>query len=526
MEQRSEERPPVGGAVAEAGQRRSHVIEARHAKLEELRRRGIEPFAYRYETTHAAAEARAAFEAAEQAGNLDAEGLGPVVRLGGRLTSLRTHGKTTFADLADRSGRIQVYFRRDDLGEAAYELLDLLDIGDWIGVEGPVFRTRMGEVTVRVRAFELLAKSLRPLPFGKEEVDPETGERRVYSGFADIEQRYRQRYADLAVNPEVRQVFLTRTRIVSAIRRFLDERGYVEVETPVLQPLYGGASARPFITHHHALDMPLYLRIADELYLKRLIVGGLERVYEIGKDFRNEGMDRTHNPEFTMLEFYQAFADYEDMMRLVEELLTYLVREVTGGPLRLTYQGVELDFEPPFPRLGYFDAIRQYGDLSVRELDDSTLRQAAQSLGVERVEELSRGKLYDEIFKALVEPHLQQPVFIVDFPREISPLAKPKRGDPELVERFELMVAGRELANAFSELNDPLDQRERFLAQARLREQGDEEAQAYDEDYIRALEYGMPPTGGVGIGIDRLVMLLTDQPSIRDVILFPTMRPE
>jgi lysyl-tRNA synthetase class 2 len=507
-------------------ERRSHVLESRFEKLEELKRRGIEPFGYEYEVTHATAAARAAFEAAEQAGELSEDGRAVPVRLAGRLVSLRTHGKTSFADLADRSGRIQVYFRRDELGEEAFDLLSLFDIGDWVGVAGELFRTRMGEVTVWVRSVELLAKSLRPLPLGKEEIDPETGEKRVYSGFADVEQRYRQRYADLAVHPEVREVFFKRTRIVSAIRRFLDERGYIEVETPVLQPLYGGAAARPFTTHHFALDMPLYLRIADELYLKRLIVGGFERVYEIGKDFRNEGIDRTHNPEFTMLEFYQAFADYEDIMAMVEEMILRLVQEVTGGTNQLTYQGVPLDFTPPFRRLGYYEALSHYGNLDVQDLDDAALREALRSLGVEGVEVMNRPKLIDELFKELVEPHLDQPVFIVDFPREVSPFAKPKRGDSKLVERFELMVAGRELANAFSELNDPLDQRDRFLAQARLREAGDDEAQSFDEDYLRALEYGMPPTGGVGIGIDRLVMLLTDQASIRDVILFPTMRPE
>jgi len=505
--------------------RGSQVIRTRHQKLEELRRLGIEPFAYEYDVTAHAAEARAAFEAAEAAGEL-VDGKGQDVRLGGRLVSFRTHGKVTFADLQDASGRIQLYFRRNDLGEKAYDRLDLLDIGDWIGVAGHLFRTRMGEVTVHVTSYELLAKSLRPLPLGKEEVDPETGERIVHGGFADIEQRYRQRYADLAVNPHVREVFIKRTRIVRAMREFLDARGYLEVETPILQPLYGGASARPFITHHNALDMPLYLRIADELYLKRLIVGGLERVYEIGKDFRNEGIDRTHNPEFTMLEFYEAFADYRRMMTVVEDLMVHLVRTVTGGPLEITYQGITLNFQPPYPRLPYLDALKEYGNIDVNAMDDAALRDAVKSFGAEDVESMSRPKLIDELFKELVEPHLQQPVFIIDFPLELSPLAKPKRGAPDLVERFELMVAGREIANAFSELNDPIDQRQRFEAQVRLREQGDEEAQTLDEDYIRALEYGMPPTGGVGIGVDRLVMLLTDQPSIRDVILFPTMRPE
>ncbi len=516
----------MGGADGQGTERRSHVLEARYEKLRELQRRGIPAFAYAYDVTHATGDAKSAFEAAEAAGNLAKDGSGPSVRLGGRIVSIRAHGRTTFADLMDRSGRIQLYFRQDVLGEEAYDLLSLLDPGDWIGVEGPLFRTRMGEVTVRVHGMELLAKSLRPLPLGKEEIDEETGERRVYSGFADVEQRYRQRYADLAVHPEVRDVFITRARVVTAIRRFLDERGFIEVETPILQPLYGGASARPFTTHHHALDMPLYLRIADELYLKRLIVGGLERVYEIGKDFRNEGIDRTHNPEFTMLEFYQAFADYEDMMTLVEELIAMCVQVATGRETTIEYQGVTIDFSPPFKRLPYFQALREYGGLDVRTMDDAALRDAVRSFAIEDVDTLSRPKLIDELFKELVEPHLDQPVFITDYPREISPLAKPKRGDPDLVERFELIVAGREIANAFSELNDPIDQRERFLAQVRLRDMGDEEAQTYDEDYIRALEYGMPPTGGVGIGIDRLVMLLTDQPSIRDVILFPTMRPE
>lgn len=506
--------------VEEAGR----VVADRLQKLEALREAGVEPYAYRYDVTHSTTAARSMFETAETGGQLDESGESGSVRLGGRLVSLRSHGKTLFADLADREGRIQLYFRSRDLGDR-FALLDLFDIGDWVGVEGRVFRTRMGEVTVKVSDFELLAKSVRPLPFGKEEVDPETGERRVHHGFADIEQRYRQRYADLAVHPEVRRVFVQRARIVTTIRRFLDERGFIEVETPILQPLYGGASARPFTTHHNALDMPLYLRIADELYLKRLIVGGFERVYEIGKDFRNEGIDRTHNPEFTMLELYQAFADYGDMMDLVEQMLVTVV-DALHGTRSISFQGHTIDFTPPYRRLPFLEALQVYGGLDATTMSDDDLAAKARSLGVEDVETMGRGKLLDELFGELVEEHLHDPVFITDYPRELSPLAKPKRGDPQLVERFELMIAGREIANAFSELNDPFDQRERFEAQVALRARGDEEAQQLDEDYLRALEYGMPPTGGVGIGIDRLTMLLTDQPSIRDVILFPTMRPE
>ena len=511
------------GAVVE--DRRSQVTLDRQAKLAELRRRGVEPYTYAFPVTHRTTAARAVFEEAERASCLDSDGRSVVMRLAGRLTGLRRHGRSAFGDLTDRDGRIQLHLRVDRLGGERFGWLDLLDPGDWIGVEGPIFRTRTAEITVEVRSLELLAKSVRPLPFAKEEIDPETGERHVHGGFADIEQRYRQRYADLAVNPEVREVFRKRARLITAMRRFLDEREFIEVETPVLQPLYGGASARPFVTHHNALDMPLYLRIAAELYLKRLIVGGMERVYEISKDFRNEGIDRTHNPEFTMLEFYQAYVDYEEIMRLVEELLVHVVREVTGDTT-IRFEGRTIRFDPPFRRLPYLTALDEIGGLDVVRLDHRELVEAAASAGVEEPASLTRPALLDELFKELVEPHLIDPVFVLDYPRELSPLAKPKRGDPTLVERFELVVAGREIANAFSELNDPFDQRERFDAQVRLREAGDEEAQALDEDYLRALEYGMPPTGGVGIGIDRLTMLLTDQPSIKDVILFPTMRPE
>jgi len=506
-------------------QSRTQVLEDRLHKLEALRRLGVEPFAYGYSVTHRAAAARTGFEEAEAGATLDEQGETESVRLAGRLISMRSHGKTVFADLEDASGRIQLYLRKKDLGEETWAIIELLDAGDWLGVEGPLMRTRMGEVTLRATTIELLAKSLRPLPFGKQEVDEATGQVVIHGGFADVEQRYRQRYADLAVHPDAREVFRIRARIVSAIRGFLDEREYVEVETPVLQPLYGGASARPFTTHHNTLDMRLYLRIADELYLKRLIVGGLERVYEIGKDFRNEGIDRTHNPEFTMLEFYQAFADYVDMMDTVEALMGTAVRAATGAD-EVVFQDFTLDFRPPFARVGFLDALRERGGFDAAAAERQELARRAAELGIEDAHELSRPRLLDELFGALVEPTLVQPTFVVDYPRELSPLAKPKRGDPALVERFELYAAGRELANAFSELNDPLDQRARFEDQARLRQAGDEEAQRLDEDYLRALEYGMPPTGGVGIGIDRLVMLVTDRPSIRDVILFPTLRPE
>lgn len=491
------------------------VQRARREKLDALIARGVAPYAYRFDRTHDAASAVAALPTS--AGEHD----GPTVKVAGRLVAWRAHGKTAFAHLGDDSGRVQLYFKKDALGEESWSVLELLDIGDVVGVEGQLFRTRTGEVTVRVERYSVLAKSLRPLPYGKEEVVD--GKTVRHSGFADPEQRYRQRYADLAVHPEVRALFRARARMITAMRAFLEGHGFLEVETPILQPLYGGAAARPFVTHHNALDMPLYLRIADELYLKRLIVGGLDRVYEIGHDFRNEGIDRTHNPEFTMLEFYQAYADYEDMMSLVEALVVDAARAVAADPP--LHERVPA-LNPPFPRVRWVDSLDKALGVDVMAQADSWLREAGRAHNVTNVDKLSRPKLLDELFQATVERHLQEPTFVLDYPVELSPLAKPKRGNPKLTERFELFANGKELANAFSELNDPIDQRRRLEAQAALRAAGDEEATGVDEDYLRALEYGMPPTGGVGMGVDRLFMYLTDTANIRDVILFPTLRPE
>jgi len=486
---------------------RSRVEQARRENRAALEAIGVPAYAYRYQRTHLARDAAALYS--------DAMGNdGPVVSVAGRVAAIRVQGKTMFVHLEDPSGRIQLYFRQDALG-AAWEAARLLDLDDHIGVTGTPFRTKTGEVTVRARVLELLAKSLRPLPRGKTQ-QTESGAV-TFGGLADPELRYRQRYADLAVHPDVRKVFETRAEAIRFLRRFLDQRGFLEVETPILQPLYGGAAARPFVTHHHALDMPLYLRIADELYLKRLIVGGLERVYEIGHDFRNEGMDRTHNPEFTMLECYQAYADYTDVMALTEAMISGLARHCTGGTL-VTVGETSIDFTAPFRRVSFVESVREATGLDVRSAPEAELRAKLVASGVSREDaaELRDARLVDEVFKVFVEPRLIQPSFVVDYPKSLSPLARVHRKDAALAERFELLVQGREIANAFSELNDPDEQRARF----------EDEAQPFDADYIRALEYGMPPTGGLGVGLDRLLMLITGQSSIRDVILFPAMRPE
>ncbi len=489
------------------------LMKVRRAKLARLQEMGVNPFTYTFARDITAREVLERFAELEEKS----------VALAGRVLTLRSMGKAAFAHIADASGKIQIYVRRDQVGDQAYEIFDLTDIGDLVGVTGTVHKTRTGEITIFAQKFELLTKSLRPMPVVKERV--EAGQTVTYDAFADTELRYRQRYVDLMVNREVRQTFITRSRIITAMRRYLDGRGYLEVETPVLQPLYGGAAARPFVTHHNTLDMTLYLRIADELYLKRLIVGGFEGVYEISKDFRNEGIDRSHNPEFTMMELYVAYQDYHFMMNLVEEMVSTIATEVCGGS-KVLYQGQELDFTPPWPRIKLFAALQQYAGVDLYGKNRDELYAAAKSLHCEVEPFMESGKILDEIVKEKVEPHLIQPTFLCDYPVELSPLAKRHRDDPRLVERFESFVAGREISNAFSELNDPIDQRSRFEEQMKAKAAGDEEAQVLDEDFLRALEHGMPPTAGLGMGIDRLTMLLTDAPSIRDVILFPTMRPE
>jgi lysyl-tRNA synthetase class 2 len=480
--------------------------EARLQHLYALQERGINPYPNRVERSHTIADVLQHFD--------EWEGPDGNVTITGRIRLIRDMGKSTFFTIEDGSSRIQLYARIDDLGQEDYRALKLLDIGDFIQVSGFLFRTHKGERSVRVRAYTILSKALRPLP-------------EKFHGLEDVETRQRKRYLDLLASEEARQVFVTRTRVISAMRRYLDELGFLEVETPILQPLYGGATARPFVTHHNTLDRDLYLRIAVELYLKRLIVGGYEKVYEIGRDFRNEGIDRSHNPEFTMMECYQAFADYNDIMRLVEEMIHFIALEVKGMP-RITFQGTEIDLTPPWPRIRLLDAIAEFTGIDVDRFPDKQLLAVEmRANGSEADPHVGRGRLIDDLKSIMIRkgvPQLKQALFLTDYPIDISPLAKHHPDVAGLTERFQPFIGGLELGNAFTELNDPLDQRARFEDQMRQREQGDAEAQVLDEDFIEALEVGMPPTGGLGIGVDRLTMLMTDQPSIRDVILFPTMR--
>ena len=487
----------------------------RREKLDKLRELGINPYpADLYPVDHKSSEINKNFETGKR------------VTIAGRLMSRRIQGKASFAELQDSDGRIQVYFNRDEICPGEDKTLyndvykKLLDIGDIIGVEGELFTTQVGEKTVMVKNFSLLSKSLRPLPLPKVDADG-----KVHDEFNDPEQRYRQRYVDLIVNPQVKETFINRTKITNSIRDFFNAKGYLEVETPILQPIPGGAAARPFVTHHNALNMPLYLRIANELYLKRLIVGGFDGVYEFAKDFRNEGMDRTHNPEFTVMELYVSYKDYNWMMETTEALLEKVALDA-NGTTRVLIGDKEVDFKAPYPRVPILQAIEEHTGFDVAGMDEEQLREVCKKLNIEADETMGVGKLIDEIFGEKCEHHYLQPTFIIDYPKEMSPLTKEHRSNPALTERFELMVNGKELANAYSELNDPIEQRERFEDQLRLSEKGDDEAMFIDQDFLRALEFGMPPTSGIGIGIDRLVMFLTNNASIQEVLFFPQMKPE
>lgn len=483
-------------------------IQVRREKLEELRKKGIDPFGKRFERTHLSGDL------VRKYGEMDNEQLEEIslhVALAGRIMTKRIKGKVGFAHIQDLQGQIQIYVRKDNVGEDAYELFKKSDLGDIIGVTGLLMKTKVGELSIKVEKFELLTKSLRPLP-------------EKYHGLKDVEQRYRQRYLDLISSPESKKTFITRSLIIQSMRRYLDDHGYLEVETPMMHAIPGGAAARPFVTHHNALDMELYMRIAIELHLKRLIVGGLEKVYEIGRVFRNEGISTRHNPEFTMIELYEAYADFKDIMSLTENLIAYIAEDVLGTTT-IQYGEHEIDLKPKWKRIHMVDAIKEYTGVDFwKEMSTEEARRLAREHNVEITENMLYGHIVNEFFEQKVEEKLIQPTFVYGHPVEISPLAKKNEEDPRFTDRFELFIVGREHANAFTELNDPIDQRERFEAQLKEREQGNEEAHMMDEDFLEALEYGMPPTGGLGIGVDRLVMLLTNSPSIRDVLLFPLMR--
>lgn len=497
----------------------THLEKTRLEKLERLTAQGAEAYPNRVERTHTSQEAIQAFEAAEASGSAE-----PVrATLVGRIRSMRAMGKITFAHIEDGEGRIQLFFRANDVGQEQLELFNReFDLGDFIEAEGELFRTRTGEITLRVQSFRMLAKAITPLPAAKDQVVE--GEVVRYATLSEPEVRYRQRYADLAVNQEVRQIFRRRAAILRALREFLDSRGFLEVETPILQPIYGGAAARPFVTHHNQLKQDLFLRISFELYLKRLLVGGLERVYEIGRDFRNEGVDRTHNPEFTMLEFYMAYADYQSVMELTEEMVVFVADRVLGRR-SLSYQGHEISLEPPWQRIELSDAVLEMTGIDLDQHPTAeSLASAMRERNLQPDPKAPRGKLIDTLIGDFVEPNLIQPAFLYNYPRDISPLAKSQPGNPQVVERFEGFAAGMELCNAFTELNDPLDQEARFQEMGRDYTVEDEERHPMDQDYLRALRYGMPPTGGFGMGIDRLTMLFTDSPNIREVILFPHLR--
>ncbi|MEN6519560.1 MAG: lysine--tRNA ligase [Armatimonadota bacterium] len=486
------------------------LIRARMAKLQEMREQGMDPFAVeRYERTHLAKDIISDFDQLEN----------QTVKAAGRVTAIREMGKASFAHIEDRSGKIQLYFRRDELADE-YRNVHLMDLGDFIGVEGFVFRTRTGEISIHVQNVMMLSKALRPPPYGKQK-----GEEQWY-GLQDVEQRYRQRYLDLIVNPESKDAFEKRSKIITAIRSFYDSRDYLEVETPVLQSVAGGAAARPFLTYHNALEHQFHLRISLELYLKRLVVGGFERVYEIGRVFRNEGLSTRHNPEFTLLESYEAYANLEDMMKLVEDMFAEICQKLYGGT-KFMYQGQEIDVTPPWTRLPMLEGIEKYAGVKPEEFATlESAKAAMERVGLPTEHEDLVGGIIEKIHERFVQPNLIQPTFITDFPAETSPLAKKVPGNPNLTRRFEVYIGAQETGNAFSEINDPIDQKERFIKQSERRAAGDVEAHPMDEDFIQALEYGMPPTGGLGIGIDRLIILFTDQEAIRDVILFPQMKPE
>ena len=487
----------------------NQLIQVRKEKLEKIIAKGIDPYPSMFNPTHSSKEVLSKFNELENKS----------VIIAGRILSIRKMGKASFFHIQDSLGKIQIFIKKDDIGEEGYENFMLMDIGDFVGVEGPVFKTKVGEVSIKTASLTILCKAIRPLPIVKEKEDE------VYDAFNSKEQRYRNRHLDLIVNAEVRDTFVKRSKIIKEIRSYLDKMDFLEVETPVLQPIYGGANARPFTTHHNALDQRFYLRIADELYLKRLVIGGIERVYEIAKDFRNEGMDRNHNPEFTMLEFYWAYADYVDNMNLVEDMIRKVSKK-TDSDL-ITYDNEEIDLNKPFKRVPFFDLLNENLGEDISQMNSQSLKELCSKKGLNTEANSNYGQFLDQLMSEFVEPELIQPTFVTDYPTAISPLAKKHRnGNEKLVERFELFIAGSEFANAFSELNDPIDQRERFESQQKLALDGDEEAHPVDENFLQAMESGMPPTGGVGIGIDRLVMLLTGNRSIKDVILFPAMKNE